>query len=149
MSAQAVLNGVYIDGQWSAGDALLQVINPVTEAPLAQVAGAGAEAVDQALGAATRSFARWSQSSGAERATVLRTIARGVAERRERLMHLQSSNNGKPQFEAAMDVDDVIATFDYYAGLAEGLDQAQDAAVALPSADFSARLRREPCGVVG
>lgn len=149
MSAQPLLNGLYIDGQWSAGDALLQVVSPVTEAPLAQVAGAGAEAVEQALQAATRSFSRWSQSSGAERAAVLRRIARGVAERRERLMHLQSSNNGKPRFEAAMDVDDVIATFDYYAGLAESLDRAQDAEVALPSADFSARLRREPCGVVG
>jgi betaine-aldehyde dehydrogenase len=64
-------------------------------------------------------------------------------------MHLQSSNNGKPQFEAAIDVDDVIATFEYYAGLAEGLDARQDSTVELPSEDFAARLRREPCGVVG
>ena len=64
-------------------------------------------------------------------------------------MNLQSSNNGKPQFEAAIDVDDVIATFDYYAELAEGLDAGQDSNVPLPSEDFSARLRREPCGVVG
>jgi betaine-aldehyde dehydrogenase len=64
-------------------------------------------------------------------------------------MKLQSSNNGKPQFEAAIDVDDVIATFEYYAGLAEGLDAQLDSNVALPSDDFSARLRREPCGVVG
>ncbi|HJR33239.1 MAG TPA: aldehyde dehydrogenase family protein, partial [Pseudomonas sp.] len=56
---------------------------------------------------------------------------------------------GKPLFEAAIDVDDVIATFEYYAGLAEGLDAKQDSAVALPTDDFSARLRREPCGVVG
>ena len=64
-------------------------------------------------------------------------------------MHLQSSNNGKPLFEAAIDVDDVIATFEYYAALAEGLDAKQDSAVELPSDDFSARLRREPAGVVG
>ncbi len=64
-------------------------------------------------------------------------------------MKLQSSNNGKPLFEAAIDVDDVIATFEYYADLAEGLDAKQDNAVALPSDEFSARLRREPCGVVG
>ncbi|MEN5090297.1 aldehyde dehydrogenase family protein [Pseudomonas protegens] len=149
MSSPHVLNGVYIDGQWSAGSEHLQVINPSTEAPLAWVAGAGPQAVDQALQAATAGLARWAQSSGVERAAVLRKIAAGVAERRERLMQLQSSNNGKPQFEAAMDVDDVIATFDYYAGLAEALDATQDANVPLPSADFSARLRREPCGVVG
>ncbi|WP_404937550.1 aldehyde dehydrogenase family protein [Pseudomonas sp. JDS08PS003] len=149
MSSPHVLNGVYIDGQWSAGSEHLQVINPSTEAPLAWVAGAGPQAVDQALQAATAGLARWAQSSGVERAAVLRKIAAGVAERRERLMQLQSSNNGKPQFEATMDVDDVIATFDYYAGLAEALDATQDANVPLPSADFSARLRREPCGVVG
>lgn len=149
MSALQPLNGLYIDGRWSAGDALLPVINPSTEALLAQVAGGGAEAVDQALCAASAGLGRWARSTGAERAQVLRKIAAGVAERRERLMHLQSSNNGKPQFEAALDVDDVIATFDYYAGLAEGLDAAQDADVALPSADFCARLRREPVGIVG
>lgn len=149
MSSPHLLNGVYIDGQWSAGSEHLQVINPSTEAPLAWVAGAGPQAVDQALHAATAGLARWAQSSGSERAAVLRKIAAGVAERRERLMHLQSSNNGKPQFEAAMDVDDVIATFEYYAGLAEELEATQDANVPLPSEDFSARLRREPCGVVG
>lgn len=149
MSAQPLLNGLYIDGQWLAGNEHLQVINPSTEGVLAQVAGGGPEAVGQALSAASAGLARWSHSSGAERAAVLRRIAAGVAERREQLMHLQSSNNGKPQFEAAMDVDDVIATFEYYAGLAEGLDAAQDANVALPSEAFSARLRREPCGIVG
>ncbi len=149
MSAQPLLNGLYIDGQWLAGSEHLQVINPSTEGVLAQVAGGGPEAVEPALCAASAGLARWSHSSGAERAAVLRRIAAGVAERREQLMHLQSSNNGKPQFEAAMDVDDVIATFEYYAGLAEGLDAAQDANVALPSEAFSARLRREPCGIVG
>ncbi|UCZ83793.1 aldehyde dehydrogenase family protein [Pseudomonas sp. L5B5] len=149
MTLRTLLDGLYIDGQWSAGRERLPVINPATEALLAEVAGGGPEAVDQALCAASAGLGRWAGSSGAERAVVLRRIAAGVAARRERLMQLQSSNNGKPQAEAAMDVDDVIATFDYYAELTEGLDARQDTEVALPSADFSARLRREPCGIVG
>jgi betaine-aldehyde dehydrogenase len=80
---------------------------------------------------------------------ILRRIAEGVTARRERLIELQSSNNGKPGFEAAIDVDDVIATFNYYADLAEASDGQQDRAVQLPVEDFTARLRREPCGVVG
>jgi len=72
-----------------------------------------------------------------------------VRERRETLVHLQSTNNGKPLFEAGIDVDDVIATFEYYAGLAETLDEQQDKTVELPSDAFAARVRREPCGVVG
>lgn len=143
------LDGLYINGQWSAGREHLRVINPATEALLTTVNGGDEHAVDQAVAAATAAFKHWSQTSGVERGAMLRNIANGVRNGREHLMKLQSSNNGKPQFEAAIDVDDVIATFEYYAELAEGLDVSQDSNVPLPSDDFSARLRREPCGVVG
>lgn len=145
----AVLNGVYINGAWHAGQASLEVINPATEAVLAHVSVGDANTVTQAVDAASAAFIDWSKSTGRDRAALLRKIAQGVSEQREQLMHQQSSNNGKPLFEAAMDVDDVIATFDYYASVAEAMDASQDSPVALPSADFSARLRREPCGVVG
>ena len=145
----AVLNGVYIDGEWRAGHDVLEVINPATESRLAQVSVGDMAAVTQAVDAASRAFAGWSKSTGRERGALLRKIAQGVREQREALMHLQSSNNGKPLFEAGIDVDDVIATFEYYAGVAEDLDARQDRPVALPSDEFSARLRREPCGVVG
>ena len=145
----AVLNGVYITGAWRAGLASLEVINPATEAVLAHVSVGDASTVTQAVDAASAAFIDWSKSTGRDRAALLRKIAQDVSEQREQLMHLQSSNNGKPLFEAAIDVDDVIATFDYYASVAEAMDASQDSPVALPSADFSARLRREPCGVVG
>ncbi|AMN79512.1 aldehyde dehydrogenase family protein [Pseudomonas azotoformans] len=145
----AVLNGVYINGAWRAGLASLEVINPATEAVLAHVSVGDASTVTQAVDAASAAFIDWSKSTGRDRAALLRKIAQGVSEQREQLMHLQSSNNGKPLFEAAIDVDDVIATFDYYASVAEAMDASQDSPVELPSADFSARLRREPCGVVG
>ncbi|ROO10267.1 aldehyde dehydrogenase [Pseudomonas fluorescens] len=149
ISFPTTLDGLYINGQWSAGREHLRVINPATEALLTTVNGGDEHAVDQAVAAATAAFKDWSQTSGAERGAILRNIANGVRNGREHLMKLQSSNNGKPQFEAAIDVDDVIATFEYYAELAEGLDAKQDSNVPLPSDDFSARLRREPCGVVG
>ncbi|PLR61480.1 aldehyde dehydrogenase [Pseudomonas sp. QC2] len=144
-----VVNGVYINGEWRAGEAVLEVINPATEAILAQVSVGNAGTVSLAVDAASAALADWSKSTGRDRAALLRRIAQGVGEQREQLMHLQSSNNGKPLFEAAIDVDDAIATFEYYATVADDLDAGQDLPVALPSADFSARLRREPCGVVG
>jgi betaine-aldehyde dehydrogenase len=144
-----VLAGLYIDGKWRSGDEQLPVINPSTEERLAIVTGGDARAVDDAVHAARAAFGGWSQTTGAARAMILRRIAEGVTARRERLIELQSSNNGKPGFEAAIDVDDVIATFNYYADLAEASDGQQDRAVQLPVEDFSARLRREPCGVVG
>ncbi|MBW4791732.1 aldehyde dehydrogenase family protein [Pseudomonas tolaasii] len=145
----AVLNGVFIGGEWQAGREVLEVINPATEATLAQVSVGDAATVTRAVDAASAAFGDWSKSTGRDRGTLLRKIAQGVSEQREQLMQLQSSNNGKPLFEAGIDVDDVIATFEYYAGVAEELDTAQDRPVALPSDGFSARLRREPCGVVG
>ena len=149
MTFPTTLDGLYINGQWSAGREHLRVINPATEALLTTVIGGDERAVAQAVSAATEAFKSWSQTTGAERGAILRNIANGVRNGREHLMTLQSSNNGKPLFEAAIDVDDVIATFEYYAELAEGLDAQQDSNVPLPSDDFSARLRREPCGVVG
>nr|WP_248802071.1 aldehyde dehydrogenase family protein [Pseudomonas sp. MWU13-2100] len=142
-------DGLYIDGQWRSGSEQLRVINPATEALLGSVSGGDEQAVAQAVSAASRAFAAWSATTGAQRGAVLRRIAAGVRERRETLVHLQSSNNGKPLFEAGIDVDDVIATFEYYAGLAETLDGQQDRTVELPSDVFAARMRREPCGVVG
>ncbi|MFJ3482207.1 aldehyde dehydrogenase family protein [Pseudomonas sp. NPDC090202] len=144
-----VLDGLYINGQWRGGDEPLTVINPSTEERLAIVSGGDGSAVDEAVLAAQQAFPAWSKTTGAARAMILRKIASGVAARRERLVELQQSNNGKPGFEAAIDVDDVIATFSYYADLAEAGDGQQDRVVDLPSEDFAARLRREPCGVVG
>ncbi|MFJ5298892.1 aldehyde dehydrogenase family protein [Pseudomonas sp. NPDC088368] len=153
MSEATVLNpvlaGLYIDGKWRSGGEQLTVINPSNEERLAIVTGGDANAVNQAVQAAQAAFGAWSKTTGAARAMILRKIANGVTARRERLMQLQSSNNGKPGFEAAIDVDDVIATFSYYADLAEASDGQQNRSVELPTDDFTARLRREPCGVVG
>ncbi|WP_296180061.1 aldehyde dehydrogenase family protein [Pseudomonas sp. UBA1879] len=152
MSEATVLNpvlaGLYIDGTWRGGNEPLTVINPSNEERLAIVSGGDAEAVNEAVHAAQAAFEAWSKTTGAARAMILRQIASGVAAQRERLMHLQSSNNGKPGFEAAIDVDDVIATFNYYADLAEASDGQQNRVIELPSEDFTARLRREACGVV-
>jgi len=143
-----VVAGVRVGDQWLADGPLLEVFNPATEAHLAMVSTGDSETVDLAVQSAVRAFGTWSTTTGAFRGDLLRRIAEGVRQNRQQLMTLQSRNNGKPLAEAGLDVDDVIATFEYYADLAQGLDAAQDCGVALPSGDFAARLRREPCGVV-
>jgi betaine-aldehyde dehydrogenase len=149
MLSAPILPGLYINGQWQSGTELLSAVNPANETCLAQVASGDAGSVDTAVQAANNALSAWANTSGAARAKVLRAIAEGVAARRERLMQLQSNNSGKPLSEAAIDVDDVIGTFEYYAGLAEALDSQQDQVLALPSEEFAGRIRREPCGVVG
>jgi betaine-aldehyde dehydrogenase len=140
---------LFIDGAWCSGAAgqRLAVINPSNEAVIAEV-DAGTEAdVERAVHAAAQAFDAWKKTTGAQRAAYLRAIARGVEARRDRLAALQSLNNGKPLAEANIDVSDVIATFDYYASLADELDTAAATEIALPAPDFRAWIRREPAGV--
>ncbi|MEG0859924.1 MAG: aldehyde dehydrogenase family protein [Pseudomonas sp.] len=146
--SSAVVAGVLVGDQWLADGPLLEVFNPSTEALIATVSTGNGATVELAVQSAVHAFEPWSKSTGAFRGGVLRRIAEGIRQNRQQLMTLQSRNNGKPLAEAGLDVDDVIATFDYYADLAQGLDAAQDRSVELPSSDFTARLRREPCGVV-
>ncbi|WP_233886873.1 aldehyde dehydrogenase family protein [Paraburkholderia flagellata] len=141
---------LYIDGFWCAGEGgkRLPVVNPSTEETIAEVEAGNAADVDCAVRAAARAFRTWKKTSGAQRAVLLRAIARGVNDRREHLAALQSLNNGKPLDEARIDVSDVVATFEYYAGLAEQLDEIGESAVAIPSDEYRATIRREAAGVV-
>ncbi len=67
----------------------------------------------------------------------------------DRLVLMEASNNGKPYQEAKVDVGDSAGTFDYYAGLAEELDEKQNTPVPLPDDKFKAYLRYESAGVAG
>ena len=144
-----LLTQLYIDGRWVDGALghTIGVVNPATGARLADVAAGTAHDVELAVSSATRAFRTWRHTTGTERARYLRAIAAEVEARRERLAMLQSLNNGKPQEEAHIDVDDVIATFRYYAHLAEQLDDAAREGVSIPSTSHRARICREPCGV--
>jgi betaine-aldehyde dehydrogenase len=143
------LTQLYIDGRWVDGalGRTIAVVNPATGAHLAEVAIGTVQDVEVAVAGAARAFRAWRKTTGAERAGYLRAIAAEVELRRERLAMLQSLNNGKPQAEAHMDVDDVIATFRYYAQLAEQLDDVSGAEASIPGVEHRARIFREPCGV--
>lgn len=148
----------YIDGLWvdSIGAARLSVYNPSTEAVLADVAAANAEDVDLAVASAKRAFPQWSRTPGAARARLLRDIAERVEAKRGHLRTLQSLNSGKPIIESDVDIDDVIATFRYYADLAEQLDGtpgrdstgAARQTLPVPSDAHHAMITKEACGVV-
>ncbi|KAL8546037.1 hypothetical protein ACS0TY_005952 [Phlomoides rotata] len=56
---------------------------------------------------------------------------------------------GKPLEEAAWDIDDVAGCFEYYAGIAEGLDAKEKTLVSLPMETFKCHVLKEPIGLVG
>ncbi len=140
----------YIDGRWVEGQGsdCIVVHNPSDGQPFAELMAASSAQVDQAVAAARRALASWKTVSAAERATYLRGFAEQLGQRRDELIALQMRNNGKPRHEAEIDLDDAIATFAYYADLAEQLP-AKNRDVPLAAPGFTARTRLEPVGVVG
>ena len=86
-------------GQW------FTTIDPATEEPLAEVARANIEDVNQAVAVARRAFKRdWGDLPGRERAKYLFRIARILQERSREFAVLESLDGGKP-IKESRDVD--------------------------------------------
>lgn len=141
----------YIDGQWMppAGGDHFQVIDPATEEVLAEAASGTAPDVDLAVESAERAQRAWGRTSGAERAAYLRLLAEGIRSKLPELSRLEVMDNGKPLPEADWDLGDAASCFDFYADLAEQLDNRQGESVSLPDDRFLSRVYHEPVGPCG
>lgn len=144
---------LYIDGQWRkpTKNGTFAVVNPSTEEVIHHVPAATAEDIDAAVRAARKAFDEgpWPRMSGAERAGYLRRMGAKIQERLEELARLEVLDNGKPLPEARWDIGDTAGCFEFYASLAEGLDQKGEQDIALSDPRFSSRVVKEPVGVVG
>lgn len=144
---------LYIDGHWVKPvlGGTFPTIDPSNETVLAHVAAATAADIDLAVKAARKAFDEgpWPQTTGAQRAVVLRRIAAGIRARLDALAALEVQDNGKPFPEAQWDIGDTAGCFDFYAELAEGLDARQEQSVKLADERFSCIARKEPMGVAG
>lgn len=139
----------FIDGQWAEGqgESCISVFDPRVGQPFAELRSASPAQVDQAVAAARAALPGWKATPVAERAALLRGFAEQLSARSQTLLALQMRNNGKPRHEAQVDLDDAIATFNYYANLIE--QQAEVGEVALAVGGFRATAHRDPVGVVG
>ena len=127
-----------------AMSATLSVIEPATEAVLAEVERAGAEQVDEAVAAAKAALKAWRALTPGARAGCLRDVADALAQRHEELSVLEARNAGKPIADARGEIGMAIDTFRYYAGAPERL-----LGDTIPVAGGQAWTVREPLGVVG
>ncbi len=116
--------GLYIDGSFRdpvAGQ-FFETINPATEAPLARIAIADRQDVDNAVAAARKALKAWRRTPAIERAKYLFRIARRVQERARELAVLETMNNGKPIRETRdEDVPLAAAHFFHHAGWCDKL----------------------------
>ncbi len=145
------LDKQFIDGQWvaSRGERRLPVGNPFRETLIAEVTAGDPTDVDAAVAAARRALPAWRRLSGTRRAAYLDGFADALTNRRDALIELSSTNNGKAMAEAAIDLDDAIACYRYYAGQARALDTRQGESVAVEIEGVIARCYHDPVGVVG
>lgn len=141
---------LYSKGEFIAGEGEeIVVYDPSTTQAITTLKAASTPQVEQAIEAANAAFPAWRELGGHQRPEYLRQIAQGLEQRREYLIDVQMRNNGKPRFEADIDVSDAIATFNYYAEQAEQLEAKQNKPVDLPDPSYQGQTRFEPVGAVG
>jgi aldehyde dehydrogenase (NAD+) len=119
--------GIFVNGEFRDGRGeAIKTINPANEEPLAEIAEADGNDVNDAVKAARKAYeAIWSKLSGAQRSKYLFRIARAIQERGRELAVLESLDNGKPIKESRdVDVPNAAAHFFYYAGWADKLSYA-------------------------
>ncbi|QDP00070.1 aldehyde dehydrogenase family protein [Thalassotalea sp. PS06] len=143
----------YIDGQWQLADSQnsFVTINPATEQPIKEVAAGNHVDIDNAVNAARNAFEHgpWPRLSGKERGAYLRKIAALINERLSELAKLEVEDNGKPYPEAEWDIEDTAGCFEFYAELAEKMDEQEEQVIELPEPRFSSKAIKEPVGVAG
>jgi len=122
----------------------LTVLEPATEAVLAEVPRAGADEVDAAVANARAALPAWRATAPADRARLLGALAQVLASAREELALLEARNAGKTIADARGEMDMVADTFRYYSGAPERL-----LGDTIPAAGGQAFTVREPLGVVG
>jgi betaine-aldehyde dehydrogenase len=123
---------------------MIEVLEPATEATMAELPRAGVEEVDAAVARAKAAFGAWRAVAPPDRAAMLRSLADALERRREELATLEARNAGKPIADARGEIGMVVETFRYYAGAPERL-----LGQTIPVAGGVDMTFREPLGVVG
>merc|ERR1719295_659660 len=120
-------------------------ISPRTGKLFGKVLSSGEKEVDRAVKTAKAAFGEWAALSGMERGRLLTRAAGIMRENLEDIARLDVNDNGKPIWEARADMETVIASLDYYGGLAPSIVGQH---VRLPGGSWGF-ASREPLGVVG
>jgi 1-pyrroline dehydrogenase len=138
----------FVGGKWmpAASGRTDAVIDPATEAHLADVASSGAEDVDAAVQAAAAAFGEWGRTTPAERSALLLELADRLEANAAELAKLESRNVGKPIAAAEEEIPFAVDNLRFFAAGARNLDTR---AAGEYTPGYTSMLRRDPLGVVG
>jgi 3,4-dehydroadipyl-CoA semialdehyde dehydrogenase len=108
----------YLSGSWSQGSgARATLVNPATEAPLAEVASGGHDLAAAFAHARAAGGPELARLTFAERGALLGALAKAIHGAREELIALAVANGGNTRGDAKFDIDGGAATLSHYAEL--------------------------------
>jgi len=112
----------YVLGRWHPAAGELQLlVDPTSEAPLAQAGSGGIDFRAVLAYARERGGPALRKMTFAERGKLLAAIAGAIHEKRDELIEVSIQSGGTTRGDAKFDIDGAIGTLTYYAGLAEKL----------------------------
>ena len=116
----------YLAGQWSTGSGpRIPLVNPATEAVLAEVASGGHDLGSAFLYARTIGARELGKLTFAERGALLGAVAKAISGAREELIALAIANAGNTRGDAKFDIDGGAITLSHYAELGGKLGSAK------------------------
>jgi D-glyceraldehyde dehydrogenase (NADP+) len=138
---------IYVGGVWTTGSSQdsIKVVNPATEEVVATVPAATVDDAGAAVDAAEEAFDQWGSLAPLERAKYLFRAADEMDAVKEDLALTITTEQGKPLYEARLEVEGSIENLRYYAEFARRIE-----GDVLPS-DYpnrSVMILRLPLGVV-
>jgi succinate-semialdehyde dehydrogenase/glutarate-semialdehyde dehydrogenase len=137
----------FIAGEWQPARqaALMPVLDPATQASIAQVADSTPEDARAALDAAHAAFPAWRQRTGRERAQILRKWNDLIVANQDDLAQIISSEQGKPLAEAR---GEVLYGASYVQWFAEEATRIHGDVIPEPVRGKKLMAIKEPVGVV-
>ena len=139
---------LHINGQWrtAASGETREITCPADGSVVATVDEGGAADALEAVRAAREAFdsGPWPSTPAPERAALLHRLADRLESELEEVARLEALDTGKRMVETRIDMQDIVAVFRHFAGLA----QAEAGRVVDPGMpDVSSRVVSEPVGV--
>src|SRR5215213_11124041 len=138
----------FVGGAWvdAVEGGTMEVLNPPTCEPIAEVPRGTQADVDRAVEAAKKALPEWLETTPAERAEVLLGLADVIDENAEELAAIESMNVGKPLSVAREEPPVCADNLRFFAGAARILEGRSSGEYVR---GYTSWVRREPLGVVG
>ena len=137
----------YIAGQWvdALDGSTFEVLNPVDDSVIAEVANCGSKETEQAITAAHNSLIPWSTKPAKEKARLMRAWFETIVANTETLATLLTLEQGKPLAEARTEINYGASYIEWFS---EETKRIYGDVIPSPGADKRILTIKQPVGVV-